>query len=219
MLLRPPGVYRPQGDTRMLARALRRASLPYGARVLDLCTGTGALALAAARAGANATAVDVSRRAVLTARLNAAVHRVPLRVLLGDLAEPVAGETFDAVLANPPYVIRAGASGPAPHSRARAWDAGADGRALLDRVCAEAPRLLAPGGLLLLVHSELCGVHTTLAALRAAGLKAAVVDRGPEPFGPVMRARAAALERHGVIGAGQRHEELVVIRADRPCRP
>jgi release factor glutamine methyltransferase len=69
-LLRPPGVYRPQADTWLLAQALHDATIPYGARVLDLCTGTGALAVTAARAGAaHVTAVDISRRAAMAARL------------------------------------------------------------------------------------------------------------------------------------------------------
>ncbi|MEK8143155.1 methyltransferase domain-containing protein [Streptomyces sp. M10(2022)] len=51
---------------------------------MDLCTGSGALALHAARLGARVTAVDISRRAVASARLNAAVARIPL-LCTGDL--------------------------------------------------------------------------------------------------------------------------------------
>ena len=214
LLLRPFGVYEPQADTWLLARALRLRGGLRGARLLDLCTGTGALALAAARAGARTTAVDISLRSAAAARLNAVLHRLPLRVICGDLTDPVAGETFDVILANPPYVVRTKGE-PAPHSRARAWDAGPDGRAAVDRICTAAPRLLAPGGTLLMVHSALCGVDTTLAVLRRAGLAAAVVDRQTEPFGPVMQARTAELEACGVIDAGAHDEELVVIRADR----
>ncbi|RAY17181.1 methyltransferase [Actinomadura craniellae] len=215
-LLRPPGVYRPQGDTFLLAAAFRDAAPPAGARVLDVCTGTGALALAAARhTGARVTAIDVSARAVYTARLNARLRGLRVRALRGDLLAPVADESFDVILANPPYVPGPDVS-PPRHGRSRAWEAGPHGRLLLDRICAGAPPLLARGGTLLLVHSALCGIRTTLASLRAAGLKAAVIARRPEPFGPVMRTRAARLEAHGLIAPGQRHEELVVIRADRP---
>jgi release factor glutamine methyltransferase len=215
LLLRPPGVYAPQGDTRLLAQALRAAGARPGARVLDLCTGTGALAVAAARAGGRVTAVDVSWRAVLAARVNAAVHRASVRVLRGDLTSPVEGETFEVVLANPPYVVRPTGE-PLRHSPARAWDAGPQGRAVVDRICEAAPALLAPGGTLLMVHSALCGVGASLDALRRAGLKAAVAARRPEPFGPVMRARADGLRELGVLGPEQAHEELVVVRADRP---
>jgi release factor glutamine methyltransferase len=85
----------------------------------------------------------------------------------------------------------------------------------VDRICAEAPPLLAPGGVLLLVHSALCGAEITVTALRNRGLKASVIARRREPFGPVMQARATRLEAMGLIWPGQRYEELVVIRADR----
>jgi release factor glutamine methyltransferase len=91
------------------------------------------------------------------------------------------------------------------------------GRAVVDRICASAPSMLGSGGTLLMVHSALCGVATTLDSLRAAGLKASVIARRQEPFGPVMLGRAGRLEARGVIRPGQRHEELVVVRADRPA--
>lgn len=220
LLLRPPGVYPPQSDTWLLARALRTAAIGPGARVLDLCTGTGALALTAVRTGAaEVTAVDVNPWAVLAARCNAALRRAPVRVLCGDLTEPVAGAEFDVVVANPPYVAAPGGHRPSRGGPGLAWDAGPDGRALLDRLCAAAPRCLAAGGVLLLVQSALSGAQRTLALLRGAGLKATVVDRATIPFGPVMRARADRLRERGLVAVGQSTEELVVIRADRPLHP
>jgi release factor glutamine methyltransferase len=215
VLLRPFGVYPAQGDTEFLAAALGDLELSPGARVLDLGTGTGAVAMAAARlAGARVTAVDVSLRAVLAARINTLARGLRVRVRRGDLFAPVAGEVFDLIVSNPPYVP--GVAAPPPrHGRARAWDAGLSGRRVLDRVCAEAPRHLARDGILLMVHSALNGVEVTLRHLRRSGLEPWVVARASEPFGPVMRARAHLLEGSGLIGPGQRHEELVVIRADR----
>lgn len=214
-LLRAPGVYSPQHDTELLVEALRAATIPSGGRVLDIGTGTGALALAAVRAGAaEVTGVDISRRAVWTARVNAALQRLPLRVRLGNALEVVAGERFDLVLANPPYVPAAG--GCAARGAARAWDAGLDGRQLLDPLCVRMFDLLTPGGVLLMVHSALCGVDRTLHQLRGSGLKASVVQRRWVPFGPVMHSRIGFLEQHGFIRPGQRDEQLVVIRGDRP---
>ncbi|HEY0638101.1 MAG TPA: HemK2/MTQ2 family protein methyltransferase [Pseudonocardiaceae bacterium] len=211
-LLRVPGVYRPQADTWLLARALGEAGVPAGGRVLDIGTGTGALALTAALAGAaSVTAVDISRRAVLTARLNAALRRLPVRVHHGDVR--VTSGPFDVVLANPPYVPAGRADLPT-RGRARAWDAGLDGRAVIDRLCAAAPALVAPGGMLLLVHSALCGVRATLDRLELAGLHACVIGRHLEPFGPVLRARRDLLRSRRLITDDQQHEELVVIRAD-----
>ena len=73
-----PGVFRPISDTWLLADALDREGLPPGARVLDLCSGSGALAIRAARR-AQATAVDVSLRAVATIRLNALLNGVKVK--------------------------------------------------------------------------------------------------------------------------------------------
>jgi release factor glutamine methyltransferase len=198
----------------MLARALRAEGLPDGARVLDVCTGSGVLAVSAALGGAEATAVDVSRRAVACAALNARLNGVRIRALRGDLLHPVAGERFDAIVSNPPY-LPAQADAP-PRGAARAWDAGRDGRALLDRLCVEAPQHLAPGGVLLLVHSELCGTETTLRALDAAGLEATIAQRHHGTFGPLLRARAPELEARGLIEPGQRDEEVVVVRGAYP---
>ncbi|HZG04052.1 MAG TPA: HemK2/MTQ2 family protein methyltransferase [Streptomyces sp.] len=220
LLLRPPGVYAPQADTWLLRRALQDAALAPGARVLDLCTGTGVLAMAALRMGAaEAVALDASPRAVLAARCNAWLHRLPLTVRRGDLAEAVAeagdGRRFDVVLANPPYVPSPDRELPR-RGAAMCWDGGPDGRAVLDRLCAGAPALLAPGGTLLLVHSELCDTDRTLDLLYGEGLEPSVVARSTIPFGPVLRGRAAWLEARGLIAPGQCTEELVVIRADRP---
>ncbi|MDT0441638.1 HemK2/MTQ2 family protein methyltransferase [Streptomyces johnsoniae] len=214
-LLRPPGVYAPQDDTSLLREALLREPAPVGARVLDVGTGTGALALAAARRGAaSVTAVDTSRRAVLTTKLNALLAGLPVRVRHGDLFGPVHGQTFDLVLANPPYVVSPHAYLPR-RGPARAWDAGRDGRALLDRICAQLPPLLRPGGVALTVHSALCDPDRTVALLRAGGLDAEVTDRRPVPFGPVMSARADWLRDQGLLGPDDTTEELAVVRAER----
>ncbi|MFF7970044.1 HemK2/MTQ2 family protein methyltransferase [Streptomyces sp. NPDC007905] len=211
-----PGVYAPQDDTALLIEALHEEAPAPGAHVLDVGTGSGALALAAARYGAEVTAVDVSRRAVWTARLNAWLTGLPVRIRRGNLFGPVRGRTYDLVLANPPYVPAPGA-GRGPRGRSRAWDAGRDGRLLLDRICRDGPGLLRPGGVLLIVHSALSGPERSLQLLRGAGLKAAVVRRRWIALGPVLRSREDWLRRSGLLTAADDKEELVVIRAERPC--
>lgn len=211
-----PGVYAPQDDTALLAEALREEVVPPGARVLDVGTGSGALALTAARMGAEVTAVDVSRRAVWTARLNAWLTRLPVRIRRGDLFAPVRGRTYDMILANPPYVP-APHTGDGPRGRSRAWDAGHDGRLLLDRICRGAPALLAPGGVVLIVQSALSDPDRTVDLLRGAGLKAAVVRRHWIALGPVLRSRLDWLRRRGLLAPHETREELVVIRAERTC--
>ncbi|MDQ0905674.1 release factor glutamine methyltransferase [Streptomyces canus] len=213
-----PGVYTPQEDTALLAGALSEEPLPPGADVLDVGTGTGALALQAARRGSRVTAVDVSWRAVCTARANAWLTGARVRVRRGNLFHPVRDQSFDLILTNPPYVPAPTNLRP-PRGRARAWDAGHDGRFVLDRVCREAPALLRPGGVLLIVHSELSDSGRTVGHLRAAGLKAAVTRRRRIAFGPVLRTREAWLRERGLLPADAAHdekEELVVVRAELP---
>ncbi|WP_432564320.1 HemK2/MTQ2 family protein methyltransferase [Kineococcus sp. SYSU DK003] len=217
-MLRLPGTYRAQGDTSLLAETLTRRGTVVGHRVLDVGTGGGALALAAVRAGARTvTAVDLSLRAVLSARLNGMLHRAPLQVLRGDLFAPVRGRTFDVVLANPPYVPAETEVLPR-HRPGRSWDGGRDGRAVIDRILEGVPAVLAPGGRLLMVHSALAGEEQTLDGLRRQGFEAEVVARADEPFGPVMRGRAEMLRSRGLLEPGQTHEELVVVEAVAPSR-
>jgi release factor glutamine methyltransferase len=216
-LVRPPGVYRVDSDTRLLIDVVRKGGYAAGRRVLDVGTGTGALAVAAARAGAvSVTAVDVSLRSVAAAWLNSRLHRVACTLCWGDLCAPVADRQFDLILANPPYVPAA-TDVLSRHRISRCWDGGLDGRVILDRVCAEGSDLLAPDGMMLVVHSAVCDEDITLKRFADTGLQAEVVARYWVPFGPVMRARAAMLEARGLVGPGQREEELVVIGARRGC--
>jgi release factor glutamine methyltransferase len=213
-LFRLPGVYKPQPDTWMLVEALRKTCTGPPARVLDVGTGTGALAIAAARLGAREVqAIDVAVNAVWTAMLNAKIRGLPaVRVRRGDVSQAVAGQRFDIVVSNPPYVP--GNSIPARGS-ARAWEAGPEGRAILDPLCAAAPDLLTPEGVLLLVQSALSGIETTMCRLKERRLSSSIVASEVVPFGPIMRKRAETWEALGLIAPGQRHEELVVLHARR----
>ncbi|HEY3481550.1 MAG TPA: HemK2/MTQ2 family protein methyltransferase [Streptomyces sp.] len=210
----PPGVYAPQADTYLLAQALRDEGVTAGTDVLDVCTGSGALAVLAARMGARVSATDISRRAVLTTRLNAARAGTRVQVRRGDLSAPWPGRTFDVVVSNPPYVP-ARTARPPVWGRARAWDGGWDGRHVVDRICSRAPSLLRPRGVLLMVHSGLCGTGTTVERLAEAGLAGTVIHRSRVPFGPVLTQRRRWLRARGLIGADEDEEELVVIRAER----
>ncbi|MEV6734278.1 MULTISPECIES: HemK2/MTQ2 family protein methyltransferase [unclassified Streptomyces] len=211
-LIAPPGVYRPQADTLLLADALAHEPIGADSQVMEIGTGTGALALDAAARGAQVTAVDVSWPAVLAARLNGLRKRLPLRVLHGDFATRTTGHRFDLVITNPPYVPSPDARLPA-HGPQRAWDAGTDGRRVIDRICTAAPTLLRPGGVLLMVHSGMCGAETTLQLLALRGLPARITMRASVPWGPVLRSRSAWLQNQGLVDEGDEYEELVIIRA------
>jgi len=212
-IARLPGVFRPRSDTWLLAGALReRPELP-GGEVLDVCTGSGALAIAAALGGARSvTAVDVSRRALLSVRLGARLNGVRVEARRGSLLSAVPGRRFDVIVANPPYL-----PGAAPPARGagRHTEAGARGRVLLDRLIDAAPGHLRPGGVLLVTHSSVNGEAATLARMRAAGLGAEVVRRRHGGLGPLLAARAPALEARGLLPPGVRDEDLLVVAGAR----
>ena len=210
-LLPLPGVFQPPSDSYMLADQLRRERLGPGVRVLDLCTGSGHLAIVAALAGASTVAVDVSRRAVLSVRLNAVLNGVRVKALRGDLFAPVADRRFDVIVSNPPYLPHPDEELP-ERGLARAIDAGPRGRAFLDRICARVGEHLTAGGVLLLVHSSVCGEAETLEALAARGLQAEVAYRHRGSLGPVLHARADWLRSQGLLLEGDQ-EEVIVFRA------
>jgi len=197
----------------MLAEKIREERLPLGACVLDLCTGSGYLAIVAAQHGATrVVATDISRRAVIATKLNALLNGVDIDALHGDLFEPVGHERFHLIVSNPPYVPSVDDELP-KRGPARAWEAGPDGRAFLDRICAEAASHLRPGGALLLVHSSMCSEQITLDALSAHGLHARTVARARGALGPIVRPRARMLKARGLLGEDQL-EEIVVVRAE-----
>jgi hypothetical protein len=114
--------------------------LPVGS-ALDVGTGGGVQALALARHSTAVDAVDVNPRALNFAAFNACLNGVAnLRLLEGDLFAPVAGRSYDLVVANPPYVI-------SPDKRFAFRDAGLDGDALSQAVVRETPGFLREGGI------------------------------------------------------------------------
>lgn len=123
--------------------------------VLDLGTGSGAIALAIqhARPQAKVTAVDASEAALQMAQRNARVLRLPVNFLLGSWLAPVAGQSFDLIISNPPYIAEGD-----PHMAAlgfepkQALTSGPDGLDDLRQIIAAAPKHLHPGGWLLLEH-------------------------------------------------------------------
>jgi release factor glutamine methyltransferase len=155
-----PAVLIPRPDSETLVVAgLEFAKGLGGPRILDIGTGSGNLALALAKnlPGARVTATDITTEALEVARRNAERHGVAERVrfLHGDLYDAVpAGETFDLIVSNPPYIPTKDIAGLAvgvrdyePHA---ALDGGPDGFAVFGRLVREAQWRLAPGGQLLI---------------------------------------------------------------------
>ena len=150
-----PGVAIPRPETEYFLDALTALAGPgrtFGA-ALDVGTGSGAIALALAGEGLARTVVatDISPQALAAARRNAraaGVSGVDFRS--GHLLEPVAGETFDLVLSNPPYVTDGEWWSTAPE--VREWEprealaAGADGLGVIRELVPAMMAALRPGG-------------------------------------------------------------------------
>jgi HemK-like putative methylase len=118
-------------------------------------TGAGALALALKheRPQARVVAVEASAAALVVAKRNAIKHGLEIEFRHGRWLEPLAGERFDLIVANPPYVAEGDPHlcelGFEPHG---ALVSGADGLDAIREIAREAPRHLTPGGWLLLEH-------------------------------------------------------------------
>ena len=91
-------------------------------RALDLGTGCGVQALHLSTHAAHVVATDVNARALAITAFNAALNEVEVDVRDGSLWEPVAGETFDLVTTNPPFVIS-----PATDRAAAGWSTATPG--------------------------------------------------------------------------------------------
>ncbi len=149
----------PRPETELLVeKALELASLFRWPRVLDVGTGSGAIAVALAHEWPEAavTATEISERALKLARHNAEHLELAnrIRFLQGDLLAPVAGEEFDLVVSNPPYVADRDRESLSIEVRdfepAQALFAGEDGMDVYRHLIPAAFGALVPGGFLLL---------------------------------------------------------------------
>ena len=139
--LSPEHVLGVGGASLTLARITPRT--PVG-RVLDLGCGGGIQAMHASRHAEHVVATDLSERALAFAAFNAALNGIELDLRRGSLLEPVAGEVFDLVVSNPPFVITPRA-GDDEHDPWTYRDGGRAGDTLLAELLAQLPAHLAPG--------------------------------------------------------------------------
>ena len=144
----------PRNDTETLCEEALKG-LKRGARVMDLCTGSGAIAIAMKklRPDLTVTATDISPDALALALENAAALQANVRFLSGDLFFPVQGETFDCIVSNPPYIpdfLRGKLQEEVNREPGLALFAGPDGLNFYRRIAREAPQYLTDGGVLLL---------------------------------------------------------------------
>lgn len=164
----------------VLARIPPEAPSP---RLADLGTGSGAIALALAheRRRALVVAVDVSPGALEVARANAIeLELANVEFRLGDWLAPLAGECFDLIASNPPYIAE---SDPhlddLRHEPAPALSSGPDGLDAIRTIACAAPAHLVPGGWLLFEHGWDQG-DAVRGILVAAGFVEVMTDRDLE---------------------------------------
>ena len=178
-----PAVLIPRPETELLVEwALERAP----ASVLDLGTGSGAIALAirSRLPQARVVAVDASAAALVVAKRNGVKLGLAVDWRHGRWFEPVAGERFDLVVSNPPYVAEGDHhldEGDVRQEPRSALVSGPDGLDALRELAQAAPEFLAPGGALLLEHGlgqdaavrvmlERCGFASVQSRLDLAGI-------------------------------------------------
>lgn len=178
----------PRPDTETLVEvALERIATLKDPRILDVGTGSGAIALALKkeRPDALVTASDVSGEALAVARQNAARLALELRSVESDLLSSIDGP-YELVAANLPYIP----SGQLTtlmrevrnHEPSLALDGGADGLELIRRLIADLPRVMAPGGVVVLEagHDQLEAVAALLTAANFAEVRVKK-DYGGQP--------------------------------------
>ncbi len=148
-----PDVLIPRPETEHLVEtAIRLAGNFPHPRIVDVGTGSGGIAVAIAHTlqSDRITGIDLSEAALAVARDNAAQNGVHVRLLRGDLLFPVADESFDLIVSNPPYIPTADRESLSvevrEHEPALALFAGVDGLDIYRRLVPEAFVQLNPDG-------------------------------------------------------------------------
>lgn len=181
-----PATLVPRPETELLVElALARLPPETAGRVADLGTGSGAIALAIAkeRPRCRVVATDASPQALDVARGNAVRNRIAnIAFRLGDWYAPLAGEAFDLIASNPPYIAEGD-----PHLQrgdlrfepTAALVSGADGLEAIRTIVDGAAAHLHPGGWLLLEHGLDQGAAVR-GVLQTAGFHEVVTERDLE---------------------------------------
>jgi release factor glutamine methyltransferase len=155
-----PGVLVPRPETEGLVEEVLRhiSNLPAPVSVIDLGAGSGAMAIAIATEAphTHVIAVEKSPAAIVWLKKNVAFYDENIRIIEGDVAEVLIGIKCDIIVANPPYL---------PNDEQLPKDVinfeptialfgGSDGLEIPNQFITAAARLLKPGGLLAIEHSE-----------------------------------------------------------------
>jgi len=206
-----PHVYPPQSDSFLLLEHLSAGNSDH---VLELGVGCGLIALCLAEKAQAVIGVDVNPHSVNNAWHNAKMNGIEnVNFLSGDLYNPVGGMHFDLIYANPPYV-------PTPPDWVQqdiietAWNAGCDGRFVIDKIISGARKHLTGKGRLVLVQSSLANIPQTIDALERKGFRVRILAEKKERLGPISMERFNWLERQVMLGDNL-DERLVVVQGKR----
>jgi SAM-dependent methyltransferase len=199
---------------------------------LDLGCGAGTVALvAAARGAGRAVGIDINARAIALAQINARLNDSRAEFRVGDLLQPVAGERFDLVFSQPPYVVQ-----PAGVAATTYLHGGPTGDEMALRFAAAIPPALAPGGRAFLLFDSARGGRPALHDRLQAALGDAAVDLlvfaapGPSPdlqavayaslesrdLGPRYRAAVRRYRQHLEATGATSFQRALVMLADSP---
>ena len=177
-----PGVFIPRPETELMVSHVVEylAGLPGDSHTaVDLCTGSGAIAIALATEvpRTHVHAVELSPEAASYTEHNIdryrpafEAHGSAVTLHIGDATEFLGTTSAQVITCNPPYVARSVEHAPevASDPDLALYGGGADGSELPQKIIAHAPRILAPGGLLICEHAEY-NAHTIENAFHRAG--------------------------------------------------
>ena len=140
----------PRQDTETLVEQVLKIVKP-GMKVLDLCTGSGCVLISVLKNAPELTGMgsDISKTALLVAKENAKLHEVDAEWVRSDLFDYLT-ETFDVIMANPPYIPTGEILSLMPEVRdfepENALDGGADGLDFYRKIAGQVKDYLNPGG-------------------------------------------------------------------------
>ena len=140
----------PRQDTETLVEQVLKIVKP-GRKVLDLCTGSGCVLISVLKNAPELTGMgsDISKTALLVAKENAKLHEVDAEWVRSDLFDNIT-ETFDVIMANPPYIPTGEILSLMPEVRdfepENALDGGADGLDFYRKIAGQVKDYLNPGG-------------------------------------------------------------------------
>lgn len=140
----------PRQDTETLVEQVLKIVKP-GMKVLDLCTGSGCVLISVLKNAPELTGMgsDISKTALLVAKENAKLHEVDAEWVRSDLFDNIT-ETFDVIMANPPYIPTGGILSLMPEVRdfepENALDGGTDGLDFYRKIAGQVKDYLNPGG-------------------------------------------------------------------------